>query len=66
MNFSNKARVILVGNGRMGQIRSRLLYANPRFQVCGIVDTNIQAATELADRYSVSLEHISEFVCECA
>lgn len=32
----------------MGQIRAGLLRANPRFELCGIVDNNFQAACKLA------------------
>jgi myo-inositol 2-dehydrogenase/D-chiro-inositol 1-dehydrogenase len=35
----------------MGQIRSSLIYANPRFELCGIVDTNFDAASVLAKTY---------------
>lgn len=52
--LSRKARVLVVGSGRMGQIRCSLLRGNPRFEVRGIVDTNLEAAQMLADKYSVS------------
>lgn len=52
MRSLNRARVILVGNGRMGKIRAGLLYANPRFEISGIVDTDISAASALADAYN--------------
>lgn len=48
-----RAKVIVVGSGRMGHIRSSLVYANPRFELCGIVDTNIDAAANMADTFSV-------------
>ena len=57
MSSINRARVILVGNGRMGKIRASLLYANPRFEISGIVDTDISAASALADTYRVSFLH---------
>ena len=47
------ARVALIGSGRMGQIRASLMYANPRFDLCGIIDNNIDAATSLASKYKV-------------
>lgn len=52
MSFINRARVILVGSGRMGQIRASLLYANPRFEITGIVDSDMSAASNLAEVYS--------------
>ena len=48
-----RAKVLVVGSGRMGQIRSSLIYANPRFELCGIVDTNLDAARLLATTYQV-------------
>jgi len=47
----NRARVLLVGTGRMGELRASLLRSNPRFDLCGIVDTNIEKAAALADKY---------------
>ena len=37
----------------MGTIRTGLVYANPRFELCGVCDANIQAAERVADTYSV-------------
>ena len=48
-----RARVVLVGSGRMGQLRAAILYANPRFDMCGIVDVNEAGATALARKFSV-------------
>jgi len=48
------ARVALIGSGRMGQIRASLMYANPRFDLCGIIDNNIDAATSLASKYKTN------------
>lgn len=63
MSFVNRARVILVGNGRMGQIRAGLLYANPKFELSGIVDTNMEAASVLAETYSTkSFQSITEAI----
>jgi len=56
MSSINRARVILVGSGRMGQIRASLLFANPRFEISGIVDSDMSAASNLADVYSVSAQ----------
>jgi hypothetical protein len=52
-NLSARARVILVGSGRMGHIRSSLLYGNPRFELAGIVDVNEKGATVLASTFQV-------------
>lgn len=61
MSSINRARVILVGSGRMGQIRASLLFANPRFEISGIVDSDMSAASNLADVYSSKpFENISE------
>jgi predicted dehydrogenase len=48
-----RAKVVVVGGGRMGHIRSSLIYANPRFELCGIVDVNVQGASALADMFGV-------------
>ena len=50
----NKAKVVVVGSGRMGHIRASLLQGNPRFDLRGIVDINLQSARALADEYGVS------------
>ena len=50
----HRARVLVVGSGRMGHIRSSLLFANPRFELAGIVDVNYNGARELAETYRVS------------
>lgn len=51
--ITRKARVVVMGSGRMGKIRASLLRANPRFEVKGIVDTNYIGAQNLADKYGV-------------
>lgn len=47
-----KARVILVGSGRMGQIRGSLLNSSPKFDMVGICDVNVSGAQSMADKYS--------------
>eukprot|EP00536_Pseudo-nitzschia_multiseries_P009810 jgi/Psemu1/288691/fgenesh1_pg.285_\ len=48
-----KCRVIVCGvGGRMGAIRTELVYANPRFELCGVIDTNREAAETVAENYS--------------
>lgn len=54
---SNRARVLVVGSGRMGHIRSSLLYANPRFDIAGVVDVNFDGAVNLATTYQVRYHH---------
>ena len=49
-----QARVLLVGSGRMGNIRAQCIFSNPRFEFAGIVDENPIAAKSLADVYRVS------------
>jgi len=41
------ARVVVVGSGRMGQIRSSLLRSNPKFELVGIVDNVLSGAEKL-------------------
>jgi len=36
----------------MGAIRTDLVYANPRFELCGVYDLNPEAADRIADTYS--------------
>ena len=51
--LNRRAKVVVVGSGRMGHIRSSLIYANPRFELCGIVDMNFDSAAAMADTYRV-------------
>mmetsp|Transcript_17650 Transcript_17650/g.24541 ORF Transcript_17650/g.24541 Transcript_17650/m.24541 type:complete len:377 (+) Transcript_17650:190-1320(+) len=53
-NRKKRANVLLVGSGRMGDIRASLVYANPRFKLCGVVDVNMTAATALAETYDTT------------
>lgn len=46
-----RAQVLLVGTGRMGQIRAKILHSNPRVDLCGIVDP--KAKNDLAEMYKV-------------
>jgi predicted dehydrogenase len=46
-----RARVLLVGSGRMGQIRARLLHCHSRVDLCGIVDSDLEGAQHLAALY---------------
>ena len=59
-NFTKRCRVIVCGvGGRMGAIRTGLVYANPRFELCGVCDVNMEAADRIASKYSVSISHIT-------
>ncbi|CAB9510932.1 Myo-inositol 2-dehydrogenase [Seminavis robusta] len=51
---TKKAKVALIGSGRMGQIRASILMANPRFDFVGVVDVNQNGATELAHKVGVN------------
>eukprot|EP00584_Thalassiosira_punctigera_P027589 CAMPEP_0172580250 /NCGR_PEP_ID=MMETSP1067-20121228/139662_1 /TAXON_ID=265564 ORGANISM="Thalassiosira punctigera, Strain Tpunct2005C2" /NCGR_SAMPLE_ID=MMETSP1067 /ASSEMBLY_ACC=CAM_ASM_000444 /LENGTH=365 /DNA_ID=CAMNT_0013372987 /DNA_START=195 /DNA_END=1292 /DNA_ORIENTATION=+ len=46
-----QARVLLVGSGRMGHIRAKAIYSNPRFEFCGVVDSNVEEAAKLGGIY---------------
>ena len=50
---NKRARILLIGSGRMGQIRAMHLIANPRFELCGVVDVNLEGAKSLAGTYHV-------------
>jgi len=51
---TGRARIVLVGTGRMGAIRGKILYGNPRVEFCGVVDVNEEAAGKLANTFNVS------------
>ena len=59
----SRAKVVLVGTGRMGAIRAKILYSNPRVNFCGVVDVNEEAATKLATVFNVSFFR-SEFIMD--
>lgn len=42
----------------MGQLRVRAIYANPRLELCGIVDANVDAAAKLGEMYRVSISRV--------
>lgn len=50
---SRRVKVAVVGSGRMGHIRARAIFANPRMELMGIVDTSLQSARSLANLYHV-------------
>ena len=53
---TKKGGIIVMGSGRMGQIRAGIIYSNPRLEIIGIVDLNLEGAKELAGKYSVSAQ----------
>ena len=61
-----KARVVVVGSGRMGEIRSKLIYANPKMELIGIVDRNLKpTAQAMAEEYDTkAYSSLSELVAE--
>lgn len=52
---ARQARVLLVGSGRMGNIRAKALYSSPKFKFCGVVDSNVDDAAKLGNVYLVRL-----------
>jgi predicted dehydrogenase len=46
-----KARVLLVGSGRMGRIRAKILHSLGGAELAGIVDADAESAAELAEMY---------------
>jgi glutamyl-tRNA reductase len=50
---ATKARVVVVGSGRMGTIRAALVQSNPRYELAGIVDPVRDRAKSLADKHGV-------------
>mmetsp|Transcript_104 Transcript_104/g.91 ORF Transcript_104/g.91 Transcript_104/m.91 type:complete len:185 (+) Transcript_104:44-598(+) len=53
-----KARVVVVGSGRMGEIRSKLIYANPKMELIGIVssssNSNLKEKQAMAEEYDTN------------
>lgn len=47
-----RARIVLVGSGRMGQIRGSLMYSNPRFDMIGVCDVYNAGAESLGEKFS--------------
>lgn len=54
VSFRRRACVLVVGSGRMGKIRAGLINSNPRYQLLGIVDPEVESAGALASKYGVS------------
>ena len=46
-------RILIVGTGRMGQIRMRASRIVPGIQLCGIVDENIENAKKYGEQYQI-------------
>ena len=53
LRHTQQTRVLLIGSGRMGNIRAAAMYSNPRFDLCGVVDSNVDEASKLANTYHV-------------
>ncbi len=51
----SQARILVIGSGRMGHIRAKDLYGNPRIQLCGIVDTNMKQGKTISELYRTPL-----------
>lgn len=57
------AKIVLIGSGRMGRIRARAIFANPRLQLEGIVDPNIEQSKPLSELYRTHhFETLSEAI----
>lgn len=64
-NVSRQARVAVVGSGRMGEIRSKILYANPRIEFVGVVDSHLEGAKSLAQTFGTNAySSLSELINE--
>ena len=50
---SKTKKLLIVGTGRMGQIRMRASRIIPNLQLCGIVDENIENAKKFGDQYEI-------------
>lgn len=56
--------MLLVGSGRMGRIRAKAAFSNPRFEIAGVVDQNVNGAKQLADLYRVrSYSYFMMYIC---
>ena len=58
-----RAQVLLVGAGRMGQIRAKILHSNPRVDLCGIVDSAGKGG-DLANTYNITEYKCLKEACE--
>ena len=60
-NATRQARVLLVGSGRMGNIRAKALYSSPKYDFAGVVDSNVDEAAKLGNVYRVSFRY--HYIC---
>ncbi|GAX14990.1 hypothetical protein FisN_12Lh315 [Fistulifera solaris] len=58
-----RAQILLVGAGRMGQIRAKILHSNPRVDLCGVADTAGKGG-HLASMYRIPEYQSLEEACE--
>lgn len=59
----HRAQVLLVGAGRMGQIRAKILHSNPRVDLCGVVD-KAGTGSDLAEMYKIPKFQCLKEACE--
>ncbi|OQS06002.1 oxidoreductase family [Thraustotheca clavata] len=65
MTANGRALVVVVGAGRMGQIRVQGIMAHPRFKVAYVVDENLKQAQDLADRCdATAVATLQEALCD--
>ena len=56
-------KLLVIGSGRMGQIRMRASRIIPNLQLCGIVDENIKNAQKYGDQYGIPVaQNIDSFI----
>ena len=60
---NRRARILLVGSGRMGQIRASAINSNPRMELMGVVDP--AGAVKIVDTYRVSVRLIDSGNQKC-
>uniref|UniRef100_A0A7S2S5G1 Gfo/Idh/MocA-like oxidoreductase N-terminal domain-containing protein n=1 Tax=Mucochytrium quahogii TaxID=96639 RepID=A0A7S2S5G1_9STRA len=66
--MGEKVRILLIGAGRMGQLRCPMIYANPRARLVGVVDPYEPAGRKLAECYDAtyyeSIEKVDLATCD--
>lgn len=51
-NTGTRIKICVIGAGRMGQIRTRVIYSNPRLELVGIIDCLEIQGTSLAQKFN--------------
>ena len=59
---NDPVKVVVVGSGRMGTIRTKLINSNPKYELIGIVDPVLENATTLAAKYRVRVYNYSTLI----